>query len=123
MELDNKGNLVDYSIEETAIHSKHRFSYEEAQEVLDGKSHKINKELKTVEKLAKILLEKRFREGAIDFDTPEPRFILDEKGKPIEVVIKKRIFAHRLIEECMLMANKTVAGHIDNLRKQSGKKA
>ncbi len=122
MEMDNKGNLVNYSIEETAIHSKQRFSYEEAQEVLDGKSHKFEKELKTVERLAKTLLERRFREGAIDFDTPEPRFVLDEKGKPIEVVLKKRIFAHRLIEECMLMANKTVAAHIDNLRKQSGEK-
>lgn len=122
MELDAKGNLVDYAIEETAIHSKQKFSYEEAQEILDGKKHKLKKELKTLEALAKTLLDKRFREGAIDFDTPEPRFVLDEKGKPIEVIIKKRLFAHRLIEECMLMANKTVATHIDNLRKHSDKK-
>lgn len=122
MEIDPKGKLVNYSIEETAIHSKQRFTYEEAQAILDGKSHKFKKQLKTVEALAKTLLDKRFREGAIDFDNPEPRFVLDEKGTPIEVVIKKRLFAHRLIEECMLLANKTVATHIDNLRKQSGKK-
>ncbi|WP_076782541.1 ribonuclease R [Balneola sp. EhC07] len=122
MEIDQKGKLIDYSVEETAIHSKQRFTYEQAQEVLDGKDHKYKKELKIAEKLAKTLLDKRFKEGAIDFDNPEPKFVLDERGTPIEVIIKKRIFAHRLIEECMLMANKTVALHVENLRKESGKK-
>ena len=122
MEIDDNGRLVDYSIEETAIHSKHRFTYEQAQEVLDGANHKYTKELKTAEKLAKVLHKKRFKEGAIDFENPEPKFVLDEKGTPIDVIIKKRIFAHRLIEECMLMANKTVALHIEDLRKESGKK-
>ncbi|MFY0682924.1 MAG: ribonuclease R [Balneola sp.] len=122
MEIDKVGKLIDYSVEETAIHSKQRFTYEEAQEVLDGGNHKYKKELKTAEDLAKILHKKRFQEGAIDFDNPEPKFVLDEKGTPVDVIIKKRIFAHRLIEECMLMANKTVALHIENLRKDSGKK-
>ncbi len=122
MEIDSTGKLVDYSVEETAIHSKQRFTYEEAQEVLDGGAHQYKKELKLAEKLAKTLHKKRFQEGAIDFDNPEPKFVLDEKGTPIDVIIKKRIFAHRLIEECMLMANKTVALHIENLRKESGKK-
>ena len=122
MEISPAGKLIDYSVEETAIHSKQRFTYEEAQEVLDGKSHPLKKELKTVESLAKVLLEKRFKGGAIDFDTPEPRFILDGDGTPLEVVIKKRLFAHRLIEECMLMANKTVATHIDVIRKKNGRK-
>lgn len=122
MEISPAGKLIDYSVEETAIHSKQRFTYEEAQEVLDGKSHPLKKELKTVESLAKVLLEKRFKEGAIDFDTPEPRFILDGDGTPLEVVLKKRLFAHRLIEECMLMANKTVAAHIDVIRKKNGRK-
>lgn len=122
MEIDTQGNLVDYSIEETVIHSKQRFTYEQAQEVLEGADHEYKKEVHLAGKLAKTLMEKRFKEGAIDFDTPEPRFVLDEKGKPIEVILKERKFAHRLIEECMLMANKTVALHIDNLRKDSGKK-
>lgn len=122
MEIEKSGKLVDYSVEETAIHSKQRFSYEEAQEVLDGANHKYKKKLQTAEDLAKILHKKRFQEGAIDFDNPEPKFVLDEKGTPVDVIIKKRIFAHRLIEECMLMANKTVALHIENLRKESGKK-
>jgi ribonuclease R len=122
MEIDSHGNLIDYSIEETAIHSKQRFTYEQAQEVLDGANHKYKKQLKTAEDLAKILHKKRFKEGAIDFDNPEPKFVLDKNGTPIDVIIKKRIFAHRLIEECMLMANKTVALHIEEIRKQSGKK-
>lgn len=122
MEIDKKGNIVDYSVEETAIHSRQRFTYEEAQDVLDGADHKYKKELKTAEDLAKILYKKRFNEGAIDFDNPEPKFVLDEKGTPVDVIIKKRIFAHRLIEECMLMANKTVALHIENMRKESDKR-
>lgn len=122
MEIDKQGKLMDYSIEETVIHSKQRFTYEEAQEILDGKDHKLKNEIHLAGKLAKTLMEKRFREGAIDFDSPEPRFVLDDNGKPLKVILKKRLFAHRLIEECMLMANKTVAIHIDNLREQSGKK-
>jgi ribonuclease R len=59
--------------------------------------------------------------GSINFETPEPKFVLDDQGKPVDVIIKKRLFAHRLVEEFMLMANKTVARHIDNLRKKSGK--
>tara|TARA_R110000868_G_scaffold37111_4_gene131343 strand:- start:28750 stop:30909 length:2160 start_codon:yes stop_codon:yes gene_type:complete len=122
MEIDEYGNLLDYSIEETVIHSQQRFTYEQAQEILDGKDHKYKNEVHLAGKLAKTLMEKRFKEGAIDFDNPEPKFILDEHGKPIKVILKKRIFAHRLIEECMLMANKTVATHIDKLRDNSGKK-
>ena len=122
MEIDEQGKVVNYSVEETVIHSKQRFTYEEAQEILDGKDHKLKSEVHLAGMLAKILMDKRFKEGAIDFDTPEPRFVLDDKGKPIDVILKKRLFAHRLIEECMLMANKTVAIHIDNLKQDSGKR-
>ena len=122
MEIDPKGQLVDYSVEETVIHSKQRFTYQEAQEVIDGKDHPFSHEVNTTAEVARILLDKRFREGAIDFDNPEPKFVLDDDGKPLEVIIKKRIFANRLIEECMLMANKTVAAHVENMRKKSGKK-
>ncbi len=121
MEIAPNGKLVDYSIEETVIHSNKRFVYEEAQEVIDGKQSEFSNEIQTAAKLAHVLLDKRFREGSINFDTPEPKFVLDENGKPIDVKLKKRLFAHRLIEECMLMANRTVAKHIDNLRKQSNK--
>lgn len=122
MEIDAQGNLVNYTIDETVIHSRLRLSYEEAQEIIDGADHEYKAEVKTAENLARVLFKKRFKEGAIDFDNPEPRFVLDEKGTPINVIVKKRIFAHRLIEECMLLANKTVALHIEELRKQSGKR-
>lgn len=122
MEIDQSGYLIDYSIEETVIHSKHRFTYEEAQEILDGNEHSLQNEVHLAGKLADVLMKKRFKEGAIDFDTPEPRFVLDENGKPLKVVLKKRLFAHRLIEECMLMANRTVAEHIDRLRDRSKQK-
>ena len=59
------------SINETIIHSKQRFTYDEAQEILNGKEHKIQDQVHLAGKLAKILMEKRFKEGAIDFDTPE----------------------------------------------------
>ncbi len=121
MEITPGGKLVDYSVEEVVINSSKRFVYEEVQEILDGKKHELKNTLKTAEKLAKTLMDNRFKAGSINFETPEPRFILDEAGKPVDVIIKKRLFAHRLIEECMLMANKTVAMHIDNLRNHSGK--
>lgn len=121
MEIAPNGKLVDYSIDETVIHSDHRFTYEEAQEVIDGAENEYSVEMQTLSKLAHTLLDKRFAEGSINFETPEPKFILDDNGKPIDVIIKERLFAHRLIEECMLMANKTVAKHIKNLRKQSNK--
>lgn len=123
MEIDSSGELVDYSIEETVIHSNHRFTYEQAQNVIDGdRRSEYSTEMQTAAKLAHVLLDKRFREGSINFETPEPKFILDENGKPIDVQLKERLFAHRLVEECMLMANQTVAEHIDNLRERSNKK-
>lgn len=119
MEIAPNGKLVNYSIEETIIHSKQRFVYDEVQDILDGKAdHPFINKLQILEKLAKVLLERRFEEGSINFETPEPKFVLDESGKPIDVIVKDRLFAHRLIEECMLMANKTVAAHVQSLRKQ-----
>jgi ribonuclease R len=120
MEISPRGKLVDYSVEEVIINSKQRFVYDEVQEILDGKDHELKSTLTTAEKLAKVLLDKRFKAGSINFETPEPRFILDDQGKPVDVIIKKRLFAHRLVEEFMLMANKTVARHIDQLRHPSG---
>jgi ribonuclease R len=124
MEIAPNGKLVDYTIEETVIHSKQRFVYDEVQDILDGKEkHQYVNELKTLQTLANILLDKRFREGSINFETPEPKFVLDENGKPVDVIVKERLFAHKLIEECMLMANKTVAYHVSTLRKSQKKAA
>jgi len=116
MEITPDGNLVDYNIEETVINSDRRFTYEEVQEIIDGKSNPHQKSIQILAELTSMLTEKRFRQGSIDLDTPEPRFRLDEHGKPLGVFVKERLQAHRLVEECMLMANKTVAGHITQLR-------
>ena len=123
MEVNQKAELVRYEIKETVIHSDHRFTYEQAQEIMDGTDHFLSKEVNLVADLAKKLLKKRFKEGAIDFDTPEPRFVLNDKGEPEKVILKKRLFAHRLIEECMLLANRTVAEHVQHLRDQTKKDA
>lgn len=124
MEIAPNGKLVDYSIEETVIHSKQRFVYDEVQDILDGKnSHEFEPQLKTLQALANILLDKRFKQGSIAFETPEPKFVLDDDGKPVDVIVKERLFAHKLIEECMLLANKTVAKHVDSLRKKGGRQA
>ncbi len=122
MEIAPNGKMVDHSIEQTVIHSKKRFSYEEAQKIIDGKKSSFSKSIEMAAELAKSFINKRFEEGGINFETPEPKFILDAHGKPIDVILKKRLFAHRLIEECMLMANRTVAIHINKLREKSNKK-
>lgn len=121
MEVDKAGQVVNYSIEETVIHSKFRFAYEDAQAVLDGASHQYEWHLKTLWEMAQILMENRMKAGAVDFDTPEPKFVLDEKFIPVAVKLKERLPAHRLIEECMLLANKTVSIHVEQLRELSGK--
>lgn len=122
MEITKEGKVVDYEIRETVIKSKFRFTYELAQEVLDGKKNPYHKELKVLLDLSKMLTAKRFREGAMDLDSPEPKFKLDETGKPIDIVVKQRLDTHRLVEECMLMANKTVAYHVENLRTDGNSK-
>lgn len=124
MEIAPNGTVVDHSIEETVIHSRQRFAYDDVQDILDGKrNHPFENQLKTLQTLANILLDKRFREGSIKFETPEPRFILDDNGKPVDVIVKERKFAHKLIEECMLLANKTVARHVDDLRSNKKSKS
>lgn len=124
MEVTPKGKVVDYTIEETVIHSDFRLTYEEAEEIIQGRaSHeKLSEPLRMLKELTDVLTDERLKHNAIDLNTPEPKFVLDEHGKIVDVFVKKRLKAHRLIEECMLLANKTVAIHVDNLRKKSGKK-
>jgi len=122
MEVDKAGLVVNYSIDETVIHSKFRFAYEDAQAVLDGDEHHLSGHLNTLWELAQLLMGNRMSAGAVDFNTPEPRFVLDEKGVPVSVKLKERLNAHRLIEECMLLANKTVSIHVEHLREAAGKK-
>jgi ribonuclease R len=106
----------------SVINSKRRFSYEEVQAIIDDQT--------STDPYAGVLREmrdfslklRRIREqmGSIDFETPEVRFVLNEKGKPTEIIPIERLQSHQLIEEFMLMANKTVARHISVIS-QKGK--
>jgi ribonuclease R len=116
MEIDLSGNVVDYDIQETVIHSKRRYTYEEAQKIIEGADDEFASQFQALTDLSRLLTQKRLDAGALDFDTPEPRFRLDERGFPLEVYIKERMLSHRLIEECMLLANRTVSEHITKIR-------
>ncbi len=94
------------------IHSRHRFTYEEAQEMIEGKEHKMSSIIIRLNNLAKKLRTRRFEEGSIGFESPELKFVLDSQGKPTLVSLKKRFDAHKLVEEFMLLANKEVAALI-----------
>ena len=105
------------------IHSNRRFSYEEAQEVLDKQSGDDLDALNTMMALGRILRTKRYKDGAIAFDQPEVKFKLDDQGKPIEVVTKIRTETMLMIEDFMLLANQKVSEHIHTLSKSKGKDA
>ena len=96
----------------TVTHSDRRFTYEEAQEVLDTGKGDFVDELQLLDKISKKLRQRRFKEGSIDFNTNEVRFKLDDDGKPLEVYIKDRIDTNMLIEDFMLLANREVATFI-----------
>jgi ribonuclease R len=103
------GKVLETWYGRTIIKSNKRFTYEEAQEIITNGDGLFYSELAEMMRLSKIYTENRFRDGALSMDTDEVRFILDENGKPIRVMIKKRIDTMRMIEEWMLLANKYVA--------------
>lgn len=108
-ELDNDANVVEQWFGRTIIHSDTRFSYEDAQEVLENKAGKHSEELLKLNELAYKLRERKFKHGAISFESVEIKFRLDDQGKPLGVYVKERKDAHKLIEDFMLLANKKVA--------------
>lgn len=111
-EMDITGKVYDYWIGKTIIYSNHRFSYEDAQEVIEGNSEIYSDEILTLNTIALNLQKQRFKNGAIYFETDEYKFTLDVDGKPISVDKKIRKEAHKMIEDFMLLANKTVAKHV-----------
>ncbi len=114
MEVSPRGGVKGYQIRESIIHSKQRFTYEEAQQIIQGgyPDHPLAADVLAAARLARSLTKKRMRQGSVDFDLPEIRVLLDEEGNPVDIVRKERIEANRLIEEFMLLANRTVARHI-----------
>lgn len=111
-ELDNDANVLNEWFGKTIIHSDTRFSYEQAQEILENKTGKHSEELLKLNELAYKLRERKFKHGAISFESTEVKFRLDENGKPLGVYVKERKDAHKLIEDYMLLANKKVAEFI-----------
>lgn len=119
--IDDRGEVKKSRIAHTIIRSNRRFNYEEVQTILDAKQGELAEELMTLDRLAKVQREKRFKNGAINFDRYEVKFDIDEAGKPIGVYFKESTDATQLIEEFMLLANRTVAERIGRVPK--GKKA
>lgn len=110
--LNEKAEVVDSRAVHTVIKSNRRFTYEEAQQVIETGQGDYKDEILQLNKLAKLLREKRFVAGAINFDRYEVKFEIDEKGKPVSVYFKISKDANKLIEEFMLLANRTVAERI-----------
>jgi ribonuclease R len=116
--LDKQRRVKSRWFGKTLIHSDRRFTYEEAQAVLDAGEGTHYGELKALNELAYFLRKKRFSEGSIDFNSEETQFELDEDGTPIRVYVKERMDAHRLVEDLMLLANREVAKYIG--KKENG---
>ena len=112
LEINKKAEIISHNIKKTIIHSDKRFTYQDAQNIIDDKKGLFSEELLILDKLSKILREKRFSSGSINFDRQEVKFILDKDKNPIDVFFKESINTNHLIEEFMLMANKIVAKEI-----------
>jgi ribonuclease R len=119
--MNDKAEVISSHIAHTVIYSDRRFTYEEAQNIIETGEGDYKDEILALDTLAKKLREKRFANGAINFDRYEVRFEIDEKGKPISVYFKESKDANKLVEEFMLLANRTVAETIGKVGK--GKKA
>jgi len=117
-ELTKEGEVLSTWFGKTAIHSNRRFSYEEAQEIIEGSDGDFKNEILLLNNIAQILRKKRLKNGALNIESEEVRFKLDEEGNPESVFTKTSKDAHKLIEEFMLLANKYVATFIH----QNGKK-
>lgn len=116
-ELDDNGKVLKSHIARTVIRSDRRFAYEEAQQIIESGKGDCADEILTLNRLAMALRKQRFAHGAIDFDRQEMKFVIDEKGRPISVYTKESKEANKLIEEFMLLANRTVAETIGRVPK------
>lgn len=121
-EMNDNAEVIKSRIARTVIKSDRRFAYEEAQEVIEKGEGDCKEEILMLDKLAKKLREKRFKNGAINFDRYEVKFEIDEKGKPVSVYFKESKDANKLIEEFMLLANRTVAEFVGKVPKGKTKK-
>jgi len=116
-EMDETGKVYSEWFGKTVIHSDRRFSYEEAQEIIEGAEGDYKEEIHILDGIAKTLRKYRLKNGALNIESEEMRFKLDEEGMPIEVIIKTSKDAHKLVEEFMLLANRKVAEFIGKSKK------
>lgn len=119
--IDKQGNVLDSRITRTVTRSNRRFTYEEAQDVIETGKGDFANEILTLDRIAKILRKERYENGSVDFDRVEVRFDIDDTGHPTSVYFKESKDANKLIEEFMLLANKTVAAAIGNTGKKKAK--
>ena len=116
-DIDKNANVLGYTISKSIIHSNYRFTYEEAQNIIDNKKGVYSNELILLNELAKKLRRKREAKGSINFESSEVKFVLDEQKNPISVFFKTVLETNILVEEFMLLANKTVAKDLNQIRK------
>jgi ribonuclease R len=114
--INSKGKVKDYWIGKTFIHSDHRFNYDEVQQIIETKQGLYSEEIILINSLARIFRKERFKNGAINFSSTEIKFKLDESGKPIGIIVKESKEAHQLVEEFMLLANRTVASYVSKIK-------
>ena len=115
-QITGKAEVKQYWLGKTVIHSDHRFTYEEVQETIEKKGGLYSEQVLILNDIAQRFRKKRFNHGAINFSSQEVRFKLDEKGDPVGIVIKESKEAHQLIEEFMLLANRTVAENVSKIK-------
>lgn len=112
LDLQPDGKVKEYRFARSVIRSRRRFSYEEVQKILETGAGEHVEMLRQLDRLAKALYRRRRKNGSIDFESAETKFTFDAQGLPDRIIKKVRLDAHRLVEECMLLANKTVALHV-----------
>ena len=115
MRVDCKGNVVDFQVVKGVINSKRRTTYDQVQAILDGEpcDQPLRQVLLNMQQLAKVLISKRQRRGNVNFESKEVKFVM-QGGKVVDIVPRKQLFAHQIIEEFMILANETVAEYANN---------
>ncbi|MBX2907195.1 MAG: ribonuclease R [Taibaiella sp.] len=114
--VNKQGKVKEHWIGRTVIHSDRRFAYEDVQEIIEGADGDYAKEIHLLNGMAQSIRAERFKKGAINFSSQEVRFKLDENARPIGIVVKESKEAHQLIEEFMLLANRTIAEYVGGIR-------
>lgn len=118
IEMTEGGDVKKFDIKKTIINSKRRFTYSDAQKVIDTKKGDLKKDVLLLYKISKNLTKKRMAEGSLDFESKEVKFTFTKSGKVKDIVVKERLDSMRLIEEFMLLANKCVTIYVSQKQKK-----